>query len=120
MTALPYDVLRIILSAKEIPCTTKVEFHKNLGNLTNRIVISPELKNKLDRVMANRHLSQRKPTKRTIESDDGKVSLTILMNHKNKCMYQFRYKNDVDTEIVSYDNILTDNEWQRHSSRCWN
>lgn len=122
MANLPYDVLRTILSSTHIPCTTKVELRNDLGDLTNRLIISTELKDKLDRVIKARLpfiLNSKKPSKCMLQSTNCDVSLTIMVNKNNKRMYEFRYKNSVDIEVVTYDNLSTNGDWTRHVSHYW-
>lgn len=119
---LPYDVLRAILSSSSIPCTTKVELRKDLGDLTNRLTVSKELKDKLDRVIKARLpfvLNSKKPSKCVLQSESCKITFTMFSNKNNKCMYEFRYKNDVDVEVVTYDNLSTSGDWTRHVSHYW-
>lgn len=118
---LPTDIVRTILSSRDIPCATKVELQKDLGNLSNRLKVSPHLTAKLDRILRSRKAHTHTPGNKvfSIQSDDGKVDFTLLANSKHKQLYVFNYKTNIDIEVVSYDNFCDENKWVRHSSRYW-
>lgn len=118
---LPNDVVRQVLSDPQIPCTTKVDLQKDIGCLVNKLVVPPQLKERLDRIYQKRIL--KKPTSMLtdvfdISSDDGKVRLTVMHeNCMNQCSYTFRYKKRTTTVAITRDSFLGDNYWQMSSTR---
>jgi hypothetical protein len=113
ISTLPYDVLRIILSSPQIPCSTKVELQNTLGNLTNKLHIESQLKHKLDRIMTSRNINNRGVGGTCkIESDDGKVRLSIFVDKLNRHVYTFNIRKDMKVSVVTYDDLLGEDCWR--------
>lgn len=111
MSDLPYDILRIILSSPQIPCSTRFELQKdkNLGSLTNKLSIDPVLKCKLNRIIASRDPRNHGVGGTcTVTSENNKVSLSMFVDKMHRHVYTFKIRKGAKITAVTYDDLMGD------------
>lgn len=117
MSSLPYDILRMILSSEDVPCSTKVELQRELGALAGKVKVSDELRAKLDRINKSRQprvlLNGLSTECCNIVSEDRKITFRIVRVSGEPYMsYIFQIKRKGGhTLTVSRENVFGENNW---------